>query len=76
VQSILYRFKLVETRHGSGEEELETFGLRVLAGRLREIREDMYAEHGGQFLADALQIPLLTWLNYESGVVAPAYVVL
>ena len=43
-----------------------------LAERLREIREDFYGEHGAQFLADALEIPLKTWLNYESGVVMPA----
>jgi len=47
-----------------------------LAGRLREIREDLYRDHGGQFLADALEIPLQTWLNYESGIMVPAYVVL
>src|SRR5262249_16063640 len=47
-----------------------------LAARLRELREDMYGEFGSQFLADALEIPVQTWLNYESGVVAPAHVVL
>ena len=47
-----------------------------LAERLREIREDFYGEHGAQFLADALEIPLRTWLNYESGVVMPAALVL
>ena len=46
------------------------------ANRLCEVREDLYGEHGGQFLADALGIPLRTWLNYESGVVMPAQVVL
>ena len=38
-----------------------------LAGRLREIREDLYGEHGAQFLADALKVRVETWLNYESG---------
>ena len=47
-----------------------------LAQRLREIREDLYGEYGSQFLADALEIPLQTWLNYESGVVMPAEIVL
>jgi hypothetical protein len=47
-----------------------------LAERLREIRKDMYGDQGGQSLADALAIPLGTWLNYESGVVMPASVVL
>jgi DNA-binding transcriptional regulator YiaG len=47
-----------------------------LAERLREIRQDMYGEHGAQFLADALKIPLRTWVNYESGVTMPAQAVL
>ena len=37
---------------------------------------DLYGEYGCQFLADALEIPLQTWLNYESGVVMPADIVL
>ncbi len=47
-----------------------------LAERLREIREDFYGENGAQFLADALEIPLQTLLNYESGIVLPGHVVL
>jgi hypothetical protein len=47
-----------------------------LAARLREIREDLYGEHGAQFLADALYLRLETWLNYETGVTVPAHVVL
>jgi hypothetical protein len=47
-----------------------------LAARLREVRAEFYGEHGAQFLADALGIPLRTWLNYESGVTMPAEVVL
>ena len=47
-----------------------------LAARLREIREDLCGEYGGQYLADALELPLQTWLNYESGVAVPAKVVL
>jgi hypothetical protein len=47
-----------------------------LAERLREIREDLCGEHGAQFLADALEVRVETWLNYESGVTVPAYVVL
>ena len=47
-----------------------------LAGRLREIREDLCGERGAQFLADALKVRVETWLNYESGVTAPAHVVL
>jgi hypothetical protein len=47
-----------------------------LAARLREIREYLCGQHGAQFLADALEIRVETWLNYESGVTVPAYVVL
>ena len=32
-------------------------------------------EYGSQFLAEALEIPLQTWMNYESGIVVPDYVV-
>jgi hypothetical protein len=47
-----------------------------LAVRLREIRQDLCGESGGQLLADALKLPLQSWLKYESGAVVPAKVVL
>jgi hypothetical protein len=47
-----------------------------LALRFREIRENLYGEYGAQFLADALEVRVETWLNYESGVTMPAHVVL
>jgi hypothetical protein len=47
-----------------------------LAHRVREVREDFDGEHGAQFLADALGLPLQTWTNYERGVVIPAEVIL
>ncbi len=47
-----------------------------ISARLREIRMDLYGDHGGQFMADAMGVPLRTWMNYESGVVAPAVLVL
>ena len=47
-----------------------------LASRFREIREDLCGEQGAQFLADALEVRVETWLNYESGVTMPAHVVL
>jgi hypothetical protein len=47
-----------------------------LGARIREVREDMYGEHGAQFMADALGIALRTWTNYEAGVVMPAKIVL
>jgi predicted transcriptional regulator len=55
---------------------LEATNNRDLAARLREVREDMYGEHGAQFMADALGISLRTWTNYEAGVVMPAKVIL
>ncbi len=48
----------------------------ALAARLREIRQDLYGEHGAQFLADALNVHVETWRNYEIGVTVPAHVVL
>jgi hypothetical protein len=47
-----------------------------LAARLREIRVDLYGEHGAQLLADALQVRVDTWRNYERGLTMPAHVVL
>ena len=44
--------------------------------RLREVRQDIYGEAGSQALANALEIPLETWMNYEAGVVMPGEVLL
>ncbi len=38
-----------------------------LAERLREIREDLYGEFGTKLFAEALEIPLQTWLSFEIG---------
>jgi hypothetical protein len=43
-----------------------------LARRVREVREELYGEHGGPLVADALHIPFRTWLNYEAGCTIPA----
>jgi hypothetical protein len=43
-----------------------------LARRIREVRMDLYGTHGGPLLAEALQIPFRTWLNYENGCTIPA----
>lgn len=43
-----------------------------LARRVREIRIDLYGEHGGPLIAEALEIPFRTWLNYEHGCTIPA----
>ena len=48
----------------------------VLAGRVREIRRQLFGEHGGPLLAEALGLPDRTWRNYEAGVTIPALVIL
>ena len=44
--------------------------------RLREVRQELYGEHGGPELARRLNLPARTWYNYESGVTVPAEVLL
>jgi hypothetical protein len=58
------------------KNELKRLKRIDLAARLRDVREDMYGNDGAQFLADAMEIPLQTWLNYESGVAVPAETIL
>jgi hypothetical protein len=48
----------------------------VLASRLQTVRFDLYGEHGGPLLAEALGIPTRTWVLYESGVAPPGLVLL
>jgi hypothetical protein len=48
----------------------------ALAERVREVRLDVYGEHGGPLLAEVLQLPFRTWMNYEAGVTIPAQVIL
>ena len=48
----------------------------VLARRVREIRWDIYGESGAPMLAEDLDLPARTWVNYESGVIIPATVLL
>jgi hypothetical protein len=47
-----------------------------LASRVREIREELFGEHGGPLLAEGLRIPFRTWLNYETGCTIPAQIIL
>jgi hypothetical protein len=47
-----------------------------LAQRVREIREDLYGEHGGPLLAAALQVTFRTWYLYEQGHTIPAHLIL
>jgi SOS-response transcriptional repressor LexA len=48
----------------------------VISGRLREIRNEIFGEHGGPELARRLGLPARTWYNYETGVTVPAEVLL
>lgn len=48
----------------------------AMARRVREVRQELYGETGVPTLAEALGLPPRTWLNYESGVVIPATVIL
>jgi hypothetical protein len=47
-----------------------------LARRIREIRQELYGEHGGPLLAEELNIPFRTWHNYEAGCTIPAHSIL
>jgi hypothetical protein len=47
-----------------------------LSHRLREIRRELFGEHGRPELARRLGLPAKTWNNYETGVTVPAEVLL
>ena len=47
-----------------------------LSRRLREIRQELFGEHGGPELARRLDLPARTWYNYETGVTVPAEILL
>lgn len=48
----------------------------AISTRLREIRCDLFGEHGGPEMARRLNLPARTWYNYETGVTVPAEVLL
>jgi hypothetical protein len=48
----------------------------TLARRVREVRQELYGDRGVPLLAGELDLPARTWMNYESGVVIPASVIL
>lgn len=48
----------------------------VISHRLREVRQELFGEHGGPELARRLNLPARTWYNYETGVTVPAEVLL
>jgi hypothetical protein len=45
---------------------------RDVSRRLREIRLELYGEHGGPILAQTLRIPFRRWARYEAGASMPA----
>ncbi|WP_435007759.1 ester cyclase [Tundrisphaera lichenicola] len=47
-----------------------------LADRLRDLRRDLFGDHGGPRMARLLGLPARTWYNYETGVTVPAEVLL
>jgi hypothetical protein len=47
-----------------------------ISGRLREVRQELFGDHGGPELARRLNLPARTWYNYETGVTVPAEVLL
>lgn len=48
----------------------------LISHRLKEIRQEIFGEHGGPELARRLGLPARTWYNYETGVTVPAEVLL
>jgi hypothetical protein len=48
----------------------------AISTQLRQVREDLFGEHGAPVLAEALGIPARTWLNYEAGVSIPGSLLL
>lgn len=49
---------------------------RKLADRFRQVRVEQFGLRGDSRLARELNIPLRTWLNYESGVTIPGEILL
>jgi SOS-response transcriptional repressor LexA len=47
-----------------------------LSARLRQVRQEIFGDHGGPELARRLHLPARTWYNYETGVTVPAEVLL
>jgi hypothetical protein len=49
---------------------------RGLGERLRQVRIELYGEHGAPELARLLGLPHRTWFNHENGVTIPGEVLL
>jgi hypothetical protein len=61
---------------GSGWGGNRVFIKAAIARRLREIREELFGDHGGPELARRLELPARTWYGYEAGSTLPADVLL
>ena len=48
----------------------------ALAGRVRTVRQELYGEYGGPWLAQRMRMPFRTWIAYESGQQIPAELIL
>jgi hypothetical protein len=48
----------------------------AIAERIRLVRHDLYGQHGGPMLADALNLPHRIWHLFELGETIPAHVLL
>ena len=58
-------------------ENWDWSSIRVdLAIRIREVRFELYGEHGGPLLASDLQLPFQRWSDYEGGGPIPGEVLL
>jgi predicted ester cyclase/transcriptional regulator with XRE-family HTH domain len=69
-------FRSLEPGPGrAGDPELVRVSAE-LAGRIREIRAEVFGESGGPELARRLGVPARTWSGYESGATVPAEVLL
>jgi hypothetical protein len=47
-----------------------------IALRVRQIRQELYGEHGGPLLAEKVRVSFATWHAYEAGRSMPAEVIL
>ena len=47
-----------------------------IAGRVRDVRLELFGAHGGPLLAESLNVPFRSWFHYESGESIPAPVIL
>jgi hypothetical protein len=48
----------------------------AIAERIRLVRQELYGEHGGPELAEALNLPHRIWYLFELGETIPAHVLL